>query len=179
MKNVVTLCATALALMIPATAQAQNFGADGSYDFQGSVSVIKNLPFPTICQLDVNITVSGSGSAATATPTLSGSPLCNAIDSMSFTAGSFAISANTGVSPTQLTLSGVDIGIPPVGGNPADACLGTLVHELYDGSVPRLIDFTTPLSDVDYVNPGTPNDCKIVGTIEQISGNPTGIFVTP
>ncbi len=178
MKNVVTLCATALALMIPGTAQAQNFGADGSYDFQGLVSVIKNLPLPTICQLDVNVVVSGSGSVATATPALSGGALCNAIDSMSFSSGSFGISV-TGTSPTELTLSGVDIGIPPVGGNPADACLGTLAFAWDESGVPRLMDFSTPLSDVDYVNAGTPNDCKIEGTIEQISGNPTGMVITP
>lgn len=179
MKNVVTLCAAALALMIPGAAQAQNFGADGNYGFQGVVSVIKNLPLPTICQLDVNVVVSGSGSVATATPTLSGGALCNAIDSMSFSSGSFAISANTGTSPIQLTLSGVDIGIPPVAGFPADACFGTLTFEWDDSGVPRLMDFTTPLSDVDYVNAGTPNDCKIEGTIEQISGSSTGMVITP
>ncbi|WP_156420440.1 MULTISPECIES: hypothetical protein [unclassified Sphingopyxis] len=184
MRKIVALCATALTLMTPGIAHATDFGDNGTYEFEGDVSVIKNLPFPTACTLKVTIVVTGGGSAATADPELSGSTLCDDINTASFASAPYAVSANTGVSPIRLSISGVTIGIPPVSIFPADGCAGSLTHEWGGNSAsPRFLDFTTPLSDVPDGPPdnfgGTENPCKIEGTLVQISGASGGLVITP
>jgi len=177
MKNISILCATALAMAMPSVAQAANFGTAGTYVFEGSVEVKKNLPSWTTCDLTLTIKVDGSGAAA-ADASLSGAFPCSGI---TFSTPDFAMDG-FGNPVSVLVMYDVTtnipaIVIPPNINLPADACSGD-IYALWNSSnpTPREIEFQDPLSDTPGVS-GGPN-CKIKGTVYQTSG-PTNLTITP
>ncbi|MBO9696312.1 MAG: hypothetical protein J7499_08930 [Sphingopyxis sp.] len=172
MRNIVALCAAALALASPGVAQAQGATfspAPGSYVFTGSVEVKKNLPVWTTCDLTLTINVAAGGTA-TSTASLAGAFPCTGI---TFTGGPFL---TDGLSPPTISLveiADVTINIPPVPPFAADSCFGTL-YAVWGGNGPpnpRTIEFQDPLSDTpDAGSPGSQPNCKIKGTVSQASG---------
>lgn len=187
MRNIVALCATALALASPGVAQAaDNFGTDGTYTFAGPVTVQKNLSPATSCNLSVSVAVSGSGTAAnvTSAPVLSSGTICPVI---TFSNLPYSVDARgtggAGSPAEELWLSTVKVNIPPLLGGliGADACEGVLKVYWIPGSPPE-IEFDSPFSDLADTNPdgnlgSTENPCKIIGTLTQTSG-PTNLTIT-
>lgn len=185
MKNIAALCVTVLALASPGLAQADTFGPNnGTYTFSGPVTVQKNLTPATSCNLSLGIVVTGVGTPGnaanvTAAPVLTGGPICTALTfsnlSYSVDARGAGGSAGTPGSPAEeLWISTVRVNIPPLGGNPADACQGTLRVYWLPGTPPQ-IEFDTPISDIPGVS--GPPPCKIIGTLTQTSG-PANLAIT-
>ncbi|MGL3822665.1 hypothetical protein [Sphingopyxis sp. R3-92] len=188
MRNIISLCAAALALASPGIAQADTFGPNnGTYTFAGAVTVQKNLSPATSCNLSLGIVVTGAGTgtnaanvtaAAGSKPVLTGGPICTAL---TFSNLPYSVDAvNTDGVPTtaeELWMSTVRVDIPPLGGNPADACQGVLKVYWLPGSPPQ-IEFDSPFSDIPGVS--GPPPCKIIGTLTQTSG-PGGanLVITP
>jgi hypothetical protein len=163
MRNIIALCATALALASPAVAQAATFSPDGTYVFSGSVEVKKNLPVWTTCGLTLTINVTGG--VATSSASLSGAFPCTGI---TFTGGPFATDG-LGSPVTVLEMLGVTTNIPAIPTMPpipADSCSGDLLALWNAGT----IEFQDGVSDTpDASAPGTEPNCKIKGTLTQTS----------
>jgi hypothetical protein len=164
MRNIVAICAAALAVASPAVAQAATFSPDGTYVFTGSVEVKKNLPVWTTCGLTLTINVSGG--VATSSASLSGAFPCTGI---TFTGSPFATDG-LGSPVTVLEIAGVSINIPAIPpAFPADSCSGDL-YAIWNGSGTPTIEFQDGTSDTpDASAPGTDPNCKIKGTVTQTS----------
>lgn len=192
MKNVIYLCATALAFASPGLAHAaDSFGpTNGTYVFQGPVTVQKNLSPATSCTLEVSVAVTGVGTpsnaASVTAAALSGGPICNVItfSNLNYTVdarGAGGTAGTAGAPAEELWISTPRVNIPPLllGLIPADACEGVLkTYWIGNGPpTPREIEFDSPFSDITDANPDNPgateNPCKIIGTLTQISG-PSG-----
>ncbi|MGL3822664.1 hypothetical protein [Sphingopyxis sp. R3-92] len=168
MRNIVSLCAAALALASPGIAQADTFGPNnGTYAFSGPVTIQKGLAPPIACNLALSIVVTGVstfGNAANvnAGPVLSGGPICPGI---SLTNLSYSVDAvgtgSPGSAADELWFSTVRLNIPFLPG----VCQGVLKAYWLPGLSPQ-ISFAATKSDL----PGPPA-CVIIGTLTQVSGS--------
>lgn len=187
MRNIVALCATALALASPSLAHAADYGpSNGTYTFSGPVTVQKNLSPATACNLTLSIVVTGAGAPGSAAnvnvaPVLAGGPICSAItfSNLSYSVGA---SGTAGNPADGLSFSTPRVNIPALSPSiGADACEGVL-NAFWLPGPPSQIELDTPDSDIPDANPdGNPgtseNPCKIIGTLTQTSG-PANLTIT-
>ncbi len=172
MKKMVTLLVASSALFGAQTVSAQTYSPPGTYVYQGSVSVQKDLGVYN-CVLTVTVNVPSTPptpQVVTATAALTpGDAICSAIA----VNGTGTVSYTDRPAPlsNRVTITGLQI-VPAIS---IGRCTGSITADWGGNGTPSLI-LSSPLSN-SAPTAGAP--CKMIGTLNQISGPAGGLVILP